>query len=93
MTTSNLSEPHGTTLALSSLFFFSDADGDAPGKYQLWDSTRDPASGHFVVNGVAQAAATVITIGTADLANTSFVIGSVGDSLQIQRLRRRGLER
>ncbi len=42
------------------------------------------ASGHFVVNGVAQGAATVITISAADLANTSFVTGSVGDSLQIR---------
>ena len=53
-------------------------------QYQLWDATRDPASGHFVVNGVAQAAGTVITIGAADLAKTSFVTGTVGDSLQIR---------
>src|SRR5262249_32937665 len=38
------------------LFTVSDADNDVPTKYQFWDSTADPASGHFVVNGAAQAA-------------------------------------
>ena len=84
VTTANVSEAHLQTIALSSLFSVTDADGDAITKYQLWDSTRDPASGHFVVGGVAQAAATVIDISAAQLAQTSFVTGSVGDSLQIR---------
>ncbi len=71
--TSNKSETHGATLALSSLFSFSDADGDAATKYQLWDSTRDSSSGHFVIAGQTQLAATVIEITAAQLAQTSFV--------------------
>jgi len=84
VTTANVSKAHLQTFALSSLFSVTDADSDAMTQYQLWDATRDPASGHFVVNGMAQAAGTVITINGADLANTSFVTGSVGDSLQIR---------
>ena len=84
VTTSNVTEPHNDTLALSSLFSVSDADSDPITQYQLWDSTRDPASGHFAVGGVAQAAGTVITISAAQLAQTSFVTGTVGDSLQIR---------
>lgn len=84
LTTANVTKSHLQTIALSSLFSVTDADGDAMTQYQLWDSTRDPASGHFVINGVAQAAGTVITINATDLANTSFVTGSVGDSLQIR---------
>jgi hypothetical protein len=72
------------TLALSSLLSVTDADSDAITQYQLWDATRDPASGHFVVNGVAQAASSVITINATDLASASFVTGSVGDNLQIR---------
>jgi len=44
---------------LSSLVSVSDADNDTITKYQLWDGSRDPNSGHWVVNGVAQAAGTV----------------------------------
>jgi len=52
--------------------------------YQLWDSTADPSSGHFVVNGVAQAAGTVIGVTAAQFSQTTFVTGTVGDSLQIR---------
>jgi hypothetical protein len=75
---------HGRTLALSSLFSVTDADGDSMTKYQLWDSGRDPNSGHFVINNVAQAAGTVIDVTAAQLAQTSFVTGTVSDSLQIR---------
>ena len=37
-----------------------------------------------MVNGVAQAAGTVIDINAAQLAQTSFVTGTVGDNLQIR---------
>jgi hypothetical protein len=75
---------HFQTVALSSLFSTSDADNDAITKYQLWDSTRDPASGHFVVNGQDKPAGIIIEIAATDLANTSFVTGMVGDNLQIR---------
>jgi hypothetical protein len=62
----------------------SDADSDTITRYQLRDTVTDPASGHFVVGGVTHAAGTVIDITAAQLAQVSFVTGSVGDSLQIR---------
>jgi len=82
--TGNTSRAHLHTYALSSLFSVSDNDGDAITKYQLWDSTGDPNSGHFEINGVAQAAGTIINITAAQLGQTTFVTGTVGDSLQIR---------
>jgi len=84
VTTSNITRAHLQTFALSSLFSVSDADGDTMTRYQLWDAGRDPTSGHFVVNGVAQAAGTIIDISAAQLAQTSFVTGAIGDALQIR---------
>src|SRR5262249_39691727 len=43
----------GQTLAASSLFTVSDADGDSITKYSLWDTG---GNGRWVVNGVAQVA-------------------------------------
>jgi hypothetical protein len=84
VTTGNVTKSHLQTIALSDLFSVTDADGDAVTKYQLWDATRDPASGHFVVAGVDKAAGTVIEISAAQLAQTSFVTGATGDVLQIR---------
>jgi len=84
LTTSNISRLHGATLALSSLFSVSDVDSDTMTKYELWDATRDANSGHFVINGTPQAAGTIIDITAAQLAQTSFVTGSIGDNLQIR---------
>jgi hypothetical protein len=84
VTTSGITAQKNQTLALSSLFMVSDADGDAMTRYQLRDLTADPASGHFVVGGVTQAAGAVIEISAGQLAQTSFVSGTVGDNLQIR---------
>ena len=84
VTTAAINSSRGQTIAASSLFSVSDSDGDPVTSYDLWDSTRDPNSGHFVVNGVAQSAATVIHVTAAQLAQTSFVTGLVSDSLQIR---------
>jgi cytochrome oxidase Cu insertion factor (SCO1/SenC/PrrC family) len=84
VTTANVTRQHFQTLALSSLFSVSDADGDTITRYQLWDGTRDPSSGHFVVNGADKSAGTIIDITAAQLGQTSFVTGSTGDSLQIR---------
>ena len=54
-------------IAASSLFSVSDADGDAITKYQFWDSTSDPLSGHFVVGGVAQGTNQYIDVTAAQL--------------------------
>jgi hypothetical protein len=84
LTTSDVNTTPGQTLALSSLFSVSDPDGDSMTRYQLWDSTADSNSGHWVVNGVAKSASTVIDITAAQFSQTSFLTGTVGDSLQIR---------
>ncbi len=53
-------------------------------KYELCDSTRDPNSGSFFIGSAKQNASTIIDITAAQLAQTSFVTGTVGDSLQIR---------
>jgi hypothetical protein len=82
--THDINTTAGQTFALSALFQVNDADGDSMTRYQLWDSTADPNSGHFVVNGQAQAASRVIDITAAQFGQTSFVTGTVGDALQIR---------
>ncbi|HWU55782.1 MAG TPA: hypothetical protein VN175_09790, partial [Rhizomicrobium sp.] len=84
VTTSNVTLTRNQVVALSTLFSVSDPNNLPITRYQLWDSTRDPNSGHFVVNGVDQAAGTVIDITAAQLAQTSFMVGSTGDMLQIR---------
>jgi len=88
--TANMSAVANQTLTLSSLFTVSDADGDSIPAYQLWDATRDPNSGHFVVGGVDQPAGAVIQITAAQLSQTSFVTGAIGDNLQIRAMDGRG---
>jgi hypothetical protein len=84
VTTADVTKLHSQSVALSSLFSDSDADGDSITRYELWDSTADPNSGHFVVNGVAQASNTVIDISAAQLYQTAFFVGTIGDALQIR---------
>ncbi len=84
ITTANLTRAHTQTLSVNSLFVSHDPDGDPMVRYQLWDSTGDPNSGHFVVGGVVQAAGKIIDITAAQLGQTSFVTGTVGDTLQIR---------
>src|SRR6185295_17144593 len=84
LSTSNVAASHSQTLTLSSLITVSDADNDAITRYQLFDGTADPNSGHFVINGVVQAERSIIDIAASQLAQTSFVTGFVNDSLQIR---------
>ena len=84
VTTGTVNTTPGQTLALSSLISVSDADSDTMTRYQLWDDTNAPNSGHFVVNGVTQGARTVIDITASQLNQTSFVTGALGDALQIR---------
>jgi hypothetical protein len=72
---------HLQSFAASSLFTASDPDGDVITKYAFWDST---GSGHFVVNGVAQAASTEIDITAAQLAQTAYQSGSGADRLWVR---------
>jgi hypothetical protein len=59
-------------VAASSFFTATDPDGDAVTSYQLWDSSADAASGHWTLNGIAQAANTAIDVTAAQLANAAF---------------------
>ena len=70
----------GQVFSASSLFSATDADHDTL-TYYLYDDTPGAASGHFTVNGVVQAANTVIAVSAAQLAQTTFTAGSVADDL------------
>jgi hypothetical protein len=84
VTSANVSEPPLQTLAASSLFSVTSPTGFPITEYQFWDSTRDPASGHFYVNGVQQAPGTVIDVPASQLGQVSFVTGTVGNLLQVR---------
>jgi hypothetical protein len=53
-------------------------------KYQFWDSTADPASGHFVVNGLVQAKSQAIDVSAAQLGQTTFQSGSGSNDLWVR---------
>ena len=65
-----------TSVALSAMFTASDPDGDAITQYELWDSTTDPNSGYFDVNGVVGGHEQAIFVSPNDFANTAFVKGT-----------------
>ena len=75
---------HGANALASSLFSVSDADGDTIARYQFWDSTADAASGHWMVNGVAQATGMAIDVTAAQLGQTTFQSGSGTDDLWVR---------
>ena len=76
VTTSNLTENPGVTLAASSLFTVSDPDHLAITEYQFWDRTSDPASGHFGLNGVLVPDHTLLDVTAAQLSEVTFVTGT-----------------
>ena len=57
-TASDFAATHNQNIAASSLFTVTDADSDSITNYQFWDSTTDPASGHWVVGGMVRRAPT-----------------------------------
>jgi hypothetical protein len=75
----NVAATAGQTIAASSLFSATDADGDAL-YYYLFDNTPAANSGHFAVNGTTVAAGTPYKIAAAELAQTTFVAGTAGAS-------------
>jgi hypothetical protein len=82
---SNYTPAHGAvTTPASTLFSATDADGDTITKYQLWDGTSDASSGRWVVNGVEKAASLTFEITAADLANTVWRAGTVGDAVSVR---------
>jgi len=84
VTTSDTAASHGQSIDASSLFSVTDADNDSITEYQVWDSTTDPASGHWVVGGVAQGANAAIDVTAAQLASTTFQSGSGSDDLWVR---------
>ena len=81
-TTAPETASHSQNIAASALFSLTDGDGDAITKYQFWDSTADPASGHWVVNGAVQGAGQAIDVTAAQLAQ--FQSGSGSDDLWVR---------
>ncbi|MFO1109773.1 MAG: M10 family metallopeptidase C-terminal domain-containing protein [Bradyrhizobium sp.] len=73
----NVAATAGQSIAASSLFSATDADGD-PLTYYLYDNTSAANSGHFVVNGTVVAAQTPVAVSAAQLAQTTFVAGAAG---------------
>jgi hypothetical protein len=73
----------GQSLQVSSLFSATDADGD-PLTYFFQDGTSAAGSGHFVLNGTALAQGAAFHVDAAQLAQLTFVAGSVDDSLSMQ---------
>ena len=77
----NYTATHKQNVGATSLFSVSDADNDTITAYQFWDSTADPASGHWVVGGAAQTAGHAIDVTVAQIASATFQSGSGPDHL------------
>jgi hypothetical protein len=71
----DFSAARGQVVNASSLFSANDVDGDNL-LYFFYDNSADPASGHFTVNGVVQAAGTTFAVTAAQLAQTTFTAGT-----------------
>ena len=85
VTASDVVATKGQSFAVSSLFSVSDADAnDSVVKYQFWDSTTDPSSGSFMINGVSQDAGKAIDVSAAQLADTVFQSRSGMDQLWVR---------
>ncbi|WP_069280163.1 hypothetical protein [Bradyrhizobium elkanii] len=84
VTAADYSASHGQNIAASTLFSITDADADTITNYQVWDSTADASSGHWVVGGVAQGTNAAIDVTAAQLSSTSFQSGSGSDDLWVR---------
>lgn len=69
------------SVAVSSLFSVTDADGDPVTQYELRDDIN--GGGHFAVNGVQQAAAQSIPVSAADLEDTDYIGGANAGTEQV----------
>ena len=81
VTALNTTVTHKQSVAASSLFTASDPDGDTITTYALKDVT---GNGHFVVNGVVQAANVEIDLTAAQLAQTTYQSGSGSDQFSVR---------
>jgi uncharacterized delta-60 repeat protein len=72
----------GSSVAVSSLFAVSDADGDTITQYRLTDGGT--GGGYFELNGI-RAATLTVTVSAADLATTRYVAAEIGsDTLTVE---------
>ncbi len=84
-------QPHGTSIAASTMYSSFDADHDQITRVQFWDDHQatgtaddnpvDDSSGHFVLNGHTMAEGQAIDVATSDIGSLSFVTGSGSDLL------------
>jgi hypothetical protein len=81
---STLSVGHRANVAAAGLFTVSDSNNDSMIKYQFWDSTSDPASGYWIVNGVAQGTNVAIDVSAAQLSQARFQSGIIADDLWVR---------
>ena len=75
VTAADVSAAKAQVLDASSLVSASDADGDNL-LYFFYDNSAAPASGHFTVNGVVQAAGMTFAVSAAQLGSTTFTAGT-----------------
>jgi hypothetical protein len=83
VSSANVSASAGQSLQVSNLVSATDANNDAL-LYYLYDGTTNPNSGHFVVNGTVMQAGVTLTVTATQLAQTTFVAGTVSDVLFVQ---------
>jgi hypothetical protein len=79
----NASLALNASVPASVLFSVSDVDNDLMTKYQFWDSTADPTSAYFSVNGTTQAPNQLIDAMASHLDQVSVVGGSAAGSDQL----------
>lgn len=84
LASTDVSVGSGRAVAASGLFSVSDADGDAMSVYGFFDSNTSANSGHFVFNGVTQAAGSYFLVSAAQLSQVSFAAGLAGTSDNIR---------
>jgi hypothetical protein len=79
VTAPNLSTLPGQTIAAANLF--SVTDGGTITQYNFYDAT---GNGHFTVGSTTEAAATIINVTAAQLAQTTYTAGTGTDQLYVQ---------
>jgi hypothetical protein len=83
VTVANIATSKGQhSIAASSLFTASDSDGDTLASYDFWNTGN--GGGQFLLNGVPQGANHDITVTAAQLAQTTYQVGSAADSLWVR---------
>ena len=83
ITPGNTSVPVGTTVQASSLFNFTDADGDTPTVYFFVDRNPNPNGGSFFLNGVQQTPGQFFRITADQLGGLTYQSSNLSQTEQI----------